>query len=167
MTRPARVFGAAILAVTLAACSGAAAPGGSPADSPGSSPANSPGGSRPTFEPLPLPSGIASAAPGTSSVEGEVPGAIIDAARADLRGRVGQAADDAEVVVARSVTWSDGSLGCPLPGQVYTQALEPGYWVVLELDGRRYDYRVGRSGTVRLCERPFPAASGGVGGSSG
>lgn len=27
----------------------------------------------------------------------------------------------------QSVTWNDGSLGCPLPGYCYTQALVPGF----------------------------------------
>jgi hypothetical protein len=58
------------------------------------------------------------------------------------------------IVVAEAVTWSDGSLGCPRPGQLYTQALVPGYRIVVEVDGTTYDYRAGRDGPVRLCE-PF------------
>lgn len=154
------------LAATLVACSGAAGPSEPPTPPPSAAgPSVSSG--RPTFEPAPsLPPGLASIAPQGSTVDGEVPAAILDAARADLRGRVGSAAEAATVVVARSVVWSDGSLGCPVPGRAYTQALVPGFWIVLEAGGRRYDYRAGRSGSVRLCERPFPPASGGLGSSA-
>jgi len=47
---------------------------------------------------------------------------------------------------------ADGSLGCPEAGQAYTQALIDGYQVILEVDGERYDYRVGSGASVRLCE---------------
>ena len=53
---------------------------------------------------------------------------------------------------AQAVTWNDGSLGCPEPGQAYTQALVDGYQVVLEVDGDRYDYRVGNGASVKLCD---------------
>jgi len=36
------------------------------------------------------------------------------------------------IVRAESVVWNDGSLGCPEPGMMYTQALVNGYWVVIE-----------------------------------
>ena len=36
---------------------------------------------------------------------------------------------DLKVLSAEAVTWSDGSLGCPEPGMMYTQALVPGYRV--------------------------------------
>ncbi len=49
-------------------------------------------------------------------------------------------------------TWNDGSLGCPEPGELYTQALVDGFQVVLEIDGERFDYRVGSGTDVRLCE---------------
>jgi hypothetical protein len=35
---------------------------------------------------------------------------------------------------------------------VSTQALVPGYRVVLSLDGKQYDYRVARQGAFTLCE---------------
>ena len=59
---------------------------------------------------------------------------------------------DPEVVSAEAVTWNDGSLGCPEAGQAYTQALVDGYQVILEVDGERYDYRVGSGASVKLCE---------------
>ncbi|HEY3522230.1 MAG TPA: hypothetical protein VGK63_00880 [Candidatus Limnocylindrales bacterium] len=156
-----------VVAAVLVGCSGAAGPrpSGAAGESPSASGAPAPSGTRPPFErPPSLPGGIASVPP--SGSDAEVPSALLDAARADLRTRIGAAADAAQLVVSRAVVWSDGSLGCPLPGRSYTQALVPGWWIVLEADGRRYDYRAGRTGSVRLCERPIPLASGGLGGSA-
>ena len=39
-------------------------------------------------------------------------------------------------VSAAAVTWSDGSAGCPEPGMMYTQALVPGYRIVLQAGDR-------------------------------
>jgi hypothetical protein len=51
-----------------------------------------------------------------------------------------------------AVIWSDGSLGCPLLGEFYTQALVPGYWIVFDVAGRKFDYRSDGRGRFRLCE---------------
>jgi len=55
------------------------------------------------------------------------------------------------IVRAESVVWNDGSLGCPEPGMMYTQALVNGYWVVIEAGGRTYDFRVDAGGRFHLC----------------
>ncbi len=64
--------------------------------------------------------------------------------------------DAVEVVVAEAVTWSDGSIGCPEPGMMYTQALVPGYRLVLEVDGRKLNFHATESGDFRYCENPRP-----------
>jgi hypothetical protein len=87
-------------------------------------------------------------------VVGEVPDELINAIRADLGKRLGIETKDLEPVRAASVNWNDGSLGCPEPGQVYTQAITPGYHVVFEIEGTSYDYRVKRNGFFMLCELP-------------
>ena len=48
---------------------------------------------------------------------------------------------------AGAVTWPNGALGCPQPGFVYTERIEPGYQVVVDAGGRQLDYRVGSGGT--------------------
>jgi hypothetical protein len=60
------------------------------------------------------------------------------------------------ILRAESVVWSDGSLGCPEPGMMYTQAQINGYWIVIEAAGQKYDFRVGSRGKFRLC----PAGQG-------
>jgi hypothetical protein len=96
----------------------------------------------------PSPSGTAS--PATSAPEG-IPDAVWAAILADLERQTGGPSDP-DVVSADAVTWNDGSLGCPEAGQAYTQALVDGYQVVLEVDGERYDYRVGNGSAVKLCD---------------
>ena len=121
----------AFLAFTLAAC-------GRPAASPGGTDSAA----------APSPSGRTSS--GTAAPEG-IPDAVWAAILADLE-RETDGPTEPEVVRAEAVTWNDGSLGCPEAGQSYTQALVDGYRLILEVDGERYDYRVGNAASVKLCE---------------
>jgi hypothetical protein len=68
---------------------------------------------------------------------------VVEPARADLAARLDVEESSIEVVSTQAVTWRDGSLGCPQPGMVYTQALVEGSRVVLEHDDRFYDYHAG------------------------
>lgn len=61
-------------------------------------------------------------------------------------------AEDYTVIRAEAVTWPDGSLGCPEPGVMYTQALVDGYQLIIEANGEMYDYRLASNGFVKLCE---------------
>lgn len=83
---------------------------------------------------------------------------VIHATRADAASRVGIPPDAVEVVRAQSVTWSDGSLGCPTPGMQYTQALVSGYRVILKARGQEFDYHAAANGHFSLCppERAIP-----------
>jgi hypothetical protein len=89
--------------------------------------------------------------PSDAAPEG-IPDAVWTAILTDLERQTGGSSDP-EVVSAEAVTWNDGSLGCPEPGQAYTQAIVDGYQVVLEVAGERYDYRVGSGASVKLCDR--------------
>ena len=87
-------------------------------------------------------------------VVGEVPDPILSAAREDLATKLDVSAESIGVKESAEVVWNDGSLGCPRPDQVYTQALQPGYRIVLEHGGRQYDYRATERGYLFLCELP-------------
>ena len=76
---------------------------------------------------------------------------IVEAARQDAASRSGVAPEAIKVLRAERVTWSDGSLGCPSPGMLYTQALVPGFRVMLEAGGQVLDYHAGASGHLVLC----------------
>ena len=127
--------------VMLAACS---ATGGS---SPGSSP-SAPEEREQSATPSQPSSSEGAAAGAPDGIPDEVWAAIMT----DLAERLGALDAEPVVVSAAETTWNDGSLGCPEAGQVYTQALVDGYQVVLEVDGERFDYHVGRGTDVRLCE---------------
>ncbi len=79
------------------------------------------------------------------------PASVIEAARADAAKRSGLAPAQLQVVAAESVTWADGSLGCPRKGMLYTQALVPGYRVKLRVGKEVWDYHAGERGNVMLC----------------
>lgn len=113
---------------------------------------SAPDGSRPARSEPPL----ATLPPSDAPVTGEVPAEIMDSLVADAAERGGVDATAVEVVQAVSVTWSDGSLECPEPGMLYTQALVDGYHVILEAGDEQLDYRVMASGGFRLCEGGKP-----------
>ena len=88
------------------------------------------------------------------AVVGEVPESLLAAVIDDARGQVG--AEQIRVIRAESTVWNDGALGCPRPGELYTQAIVDGYWVVLEAAGEELDYRLTVEGTFRLCKSTGP-----------
>ncbi len=77
----------------------------------------------------------------------------IAAAIADAAERSG--APEAEIAVAGAlqVTWADGSLGCPEPDTMYTQALVAGYQLTLEIAGERVVYHGADGEPPFLCAR--------------
>jgi hypothetical protein len=83
---------------------------------------------------------------------------LIRAVSDDAARRSGVDPARVRVLEAGAVTWSDGSLGCPEPDRMYTQALVPGYRVRVEAGGQQFDYHAGARGTWRLCpaERARP-----------
>lgn len=133
------------LVAAVAVLAGCAASSGSPdASDPGS--------------PRPLPSVSAPESVASDEgepVTGEVPPDVLDAIVADAARQTGIGEDEIEVLRAESITWNDGSLGCPEPGMMYTQALVDGYRVVVDADGRELDYRVDSSGGFRICDSPI------------
>ena len=85
-------------------------------------------------------------------VVGEVPTGLLNEIIADLSERLEISAKEITVVRAEEIVWNDGSLGCPKPGEFYTQALVNGYHVILRVDSQDYDYRASQRGTFFLCE---------------
>jgi hypothetical protein len=89
--------------------------------------------------------------PGTA-VTGETPDSLLEDILSDLSKRTGVDRQEIEILRDQAVIWSDGSLGCPQPGVFYTQALVPGYWVVLQVREVEYDYRASERGYFLLCQ---------------
>lgn len=82
---------------------------------------------------------------------GQVPPEIYAQAAAEAAAVANVGLDQVSVVRAEAVTWNDGSLGCPEPGQLYTQVLTPGYWLVLRAGGQEFDFRASDRGGLKLC----------------
>ncbi len=82
----------------------------------------------------------------------------VQAALADASRQTGRDIGTLKVVSAEVVTWPDGSLGCPQPGMMYTQALVPGYRIRIDAGGSVLDYHASTRGQLVLCppERAMP-----------
>jgi hypothetical protein len=70
----------------------------------------------------------------------------------DLLERLDAGREAIAVEQAERVIWPDGSIGCPQPGMMYTQALVPGYRIVLRVGDERFDYHASERGYFVLCE---------------
>jgi hypothetical protein len=104
-----------------------------------------------------IPSGL-ERVPGTTpaaSVTGEAPSELLDAIIADLMTRKNIRREEIAVTRAEAVIWPDGSLGCPRPGEMYTQATVEGYWIVLRWAEKEFDYRASAKGQFLLCKNTF------------
>ena len=111
---------------------------------------------------LPEPATTVPPTPTTAAVE--VPTKATKAvswARADLAERLKVSVEQVRLVAVEYVEWSDASLGCPKPGMMYAQVITPGYKVVFEAGGERYEYHsaVGSDRAV-LCEPGKPLLPG-------
>jgi hypothetical protein len=157
-----RILPALSLVVVLAACgssdddddtagtTGSTVPAVSettpPSSTPDSGPAtSSPGTTTPgsppfSAQPIP-PASIPPAVSGGTPIEQDLP--LVVAAVDNLAEILGIESDEVTVVQAVAVTWPDGSLGCPEPGMMYTQALVDGTFVLLEAGGVQYQYHGG------------------------
>jgi hypothetical protein len=91
-----------------------------------------------------------------AAVTGEVPADLLHEVIGNATARSGVPEGEITVVRGESVVWPDGSLGCPEPDQVYTQANVDGYWIVLTAAGKDYDYRATGSGFFKLCGPVLP-----------
>jgi len=76
----------------------------------------------------------------------------IDQAIADLATRLEVGTSSIVVLVAHELTWPDGSLGCPEPGGMYTQALVDGYRIELTDGDNVYEYHGAIGQIPFLCE---------------
>src|SRR6185503_2276137 len=82
----------------------------------------------------------------------EAPAELLDKIRAELASEQGVSAADVKVISADSVNWPNGALGCPKPGRMYTQAIVPGYRVLLEAGGKRFTYNASTRGSYKRCD---------------
>lgn len=77
---------------------------------------------------------------------------IVAQAKNDLAQRLAIDPAQIDLVEAASVTWPDGSLGCPQPGMAYTQVQVDGLLIRLRAGDRIYEYHGGGARAPFLCE---------------
>jgi hypothetical protein len=98
----------------------------------------------------PLPPGETEVAPAPTTPSGPHP---VTAAVLHLSAELDVATDRIEIVSARAVEWPDTSLGCPQPGQVYAEVITPGYAIVLEIEGERFEVHTDETGEeIIICD---------------
>lgn len=78
---------------------------------------------------------------------------LVELAKNDLASQLAVKPEHITVESVDTVTWRDGALGCPTPDGVYTQALVPGFRVVVSVAGVDYYYHAGTSGQPFLCPK--------------
>lgn len=166
-----------VLALTaaLTACGQTTSPGGTGAAPSSTAPTSSPDGDETTTpEDTVRTSDLTPVSPEPEQPTG--PGALPTgpvpdgvAERPEVRDAVAAEAqrrgvDVSAVTIAgwADVTWPDGSLGCPEPGMMYTQALVPGHQLVLEVDGELASYHAARDEPFSYCASPTAPATGGA-----
>lgn len=98
-----------------------------------------------------------SLSPEGSGVTGEAPVELLAAILADAAGRSGLETEVLVVIQDQAVVWPDGSLGCPKPGMMYTQALVDGFHILVQAGDAVLDYRAPSRGSFVLCESPLRA----------
>ena len=66
--------------------------------------------------------------------------------------------DTAQIKINKitKVTWRDASLGCPKPGVDYMRVETPGYSIILEVEGKTYEYHTDESKRATLCNSAQP-----------
>ncbi len=72
----------------------------------------------------------------------------------DLAQRLGVLPSAIHVLKVAAVEWSDTSLGCPKEGMMYAQVITPGFLILLQAQGRLYEYHTDRGNYAVLCLPP-------------
>ena len=108
-------------------------------------------------QPSRVPASTTPVNPGANDLPASITGPVV----AEIARVAGVPVTEVTIISAESVTFPDGSLGCPLPGMVYTQAMVDGWKIVATAGGTTYDYR-GSGTKFRQCApaaKPLPSAS--------
>jgi hypothetical protein len=78
--------------------------------------------------------------------------AAVDAATTDAASHLGVSRDTLRVEQVQPREWPDSSLGCPQPGQLYSQVVTPGYLIVISSGTHQLEYHTDERTRVTLCK---------------
>ena len=144
------IFGFLLFLGIIVILAGCATPSSTNPDSDSSEPALDRQDRLQTETPLPQLEPVEN--PDSTQVVGEVPDDLLEAIIADLISKTDSDRNSIEILHAQSVIWNDGSLGCPQPGEFYTQSLMEGFQVVLRVGESEYNYHASDTGYFFICE---------------
>jgi len=77
--------------------------------------------------------------------------ASVDAAKQAAVTHLGVTPDQLQVSQVEARQWPDSSLGCPQPGQLYSQIVTPGFLVMLTSGAHQLEYHTDMRNRVVLC----------------
>lgn len=77
--------------------------------------------------------------------------AVLNLAKKDLANTKNISEAGIGVTQIKEIQWSDSSLGCPKPGQMYLQVITPGYEITLSVKGVNYKYHTDLEKRVVFC----------------
>ena len=76
----------------------------------------------------------------------------VAAALQDAATQLGVAASELSLQQIEAREWGDSSLGCPQPGNLYSQIVTPGFLIVINSRGKQLEYHSDTRGRVVLCQ---------------
>lgn len=91
----------------------------------------------------------------------QIPRAVRRAVVADAAKRFNVAESAVVLARAEQLTWSDGSLGCPEPGRMYTQMLVAGFRVVATTGAGELTYHTDSRANAVTCSARVRASDAG------
>jgi hypothetical protein len=80
----------------------------------------------------------------------------VDAALTDAATHLGVSKDQLRVEQVEAKEWPDSSLGCPQPGQLYSQIVTPGYLIIISSSApgaSQLEYHADARSRVTLCHQ--------------
>lgn len=69
----------------------------------------------------------------------------------DAAVHLGVSQDQLRVESVQPEQWPDSSLGCPQPGEMYSQIVTPGFLIVITSGSKRLEYHTDGRSRVKLC----------------
>ena len=121
----------------------------------------------PTQETAALGTPAASGTPATLGTPANVGKTAVNAAIAAVMKDLNVDANQVKIIAVEAVEWPNGCLGIQRMGVLCTQAIVPGYRVILEASGKQYEYHTNETGSIALpavaqTPAPLPQVTGPV-----
>ena len=93
---------------------------------------------------------VPSSLPGSNAKPDPQP--AVDAAVQDAAGHLGVSPSQLHVDQVEPRQWPDASLGCPQPGQLYSQIVTPGFLILISMGSKQLEYHTDGRANVKLCK---------------